>query len=482
MSTVFDPGRRRFFRAVQSTLAASAATAFIPQLHMIGNAVAAAPGDGYKALVCVFLLGGNDSFNMLIPHVKEEYDIYRLSRGGIHDPRSNRHGLAIAHEQLLPLLDRNGKSWGLHPACPEMKSLFDAGDLAFLANVGTLRRPLAKADLQHDKRLLPENLFSHADQQRLWMRGHSQASTSAFGWGGLCVDRLSLINVDAPTALPPTISLSGGNQFQNGASTSAYVMTATGTLNPLGFTTRNKADRTRREALHALLARKRAPIMQEHYGVLGESALRSSEEMRAILSPENDGDIAAPLPNANPLAAQLRMIARMIKAGRRGKLGHSRQIYYVGMSGFDTHDKQAGDGGRHARLLARLSEALATFHADLGHIGALNDVVTFTMSEFGRTLDSNGNGSDHGWGGVQLIMAGNADRGGPLRGKMVHGDYPLLELDGAQSIGRGRMIPTTSTDQMAATLARWIGVATSELGAIFPGLSQFDRPTIDFLA
>ena len=183
---------------------------------------------------------------------------------------------------------------------------------------------------------------------------------------------------------------------------------------------------------------------------------------------------------AGNLASQLRMVARMIKASRGPAIGHRRQVYFASLGGFDTHQNQMAANG-HGALLGQLADSLAAFREALAEIGALQNTTTFTMSDFGRTLNSNGNGTDHGWGGVHLLMGASATNGGALRGRQVWGNYPVLELDGADAVGRGRMVPTTSVNQMGATLAQWFGVSPTGLEAIFPGLGNFNQPRLGFL-
>jgi uncharacterized protein (DUF1501 family) len=219
--------------------------------------------------------------------------------------------------------------------------------------------------------------------------------------------------------------------------------------------------------------------MRARYAGLGRTSITVNSALRAALDPANGGDIATQFPGT-PLSAQLRMIARLIKVSQGPTIGHKRQIFFAGLGGFDTHDLQM-DPTRHAALLTQVAQALAAFRAGLQEIGMLNKVTTFTMSDFGRTLNSNGNGTDHAWGGVQLVMGGAAANGGSLQGRQVWGDYPLLELDGEQSMGRGRMIPTTSIQQYGATFAHWLGVADAEMATIFPGLGNFATSRLGFL-
>lgn len=485
MNSIHRSDRRRFLARLSAVLAGGTAAAMLPQLELMGRALAAqgampASADGYRALVCIFLLGGNDSFNMLIPHASDEYSVYLASRGGVYSS-SNNQGLGIARDALVTVDDTSGRRWGLHPAAASLKPLFDNGELAFMANVGTLVQPITKNEYIARSKRLPASLYSHNDQQRLWMRGESELASSTTGWGGRCADRLDAANAGGLAALPPTISLAGNNLFQSGSATTPYSMGTGGPAALRRFTnTRNNAERIRREALEALLERSYTPVMQDHLAVLGEGTIQISDTLRGILEPQNGGDIATPFPEEQ-LARQLRMIARMIKVSRSSAVGHTRQIYYATLGGFDTHDNQMASSS-HARLLGNVADALAAFRAALAEIGALNNVVSFTMSDFGRTLNSNGNGTDHGWGGVQLMMGGSAGSGGPLRGRQVHGAYPLLELDGSMAVQRGRIIPTTSTNQFGATFARWMGVPDAELAAVFPGLENFNQRTLGFLA
>lgn len=473
--------RRRFLQGLGALVAGGTASALFPQLQLMGHALAATPGPGeYRALVCIFLYGGNDSYNMLIPRAQDEYDIYLRSRGGVYDASGNPFGLGIARDSLAAVADTGGKSWGLHPSFAAAKPLFDAGELAFMANVGSLVEPVRKPEVGYPGgKPLPAYLYSHNDQQRQWMRGHSTGTRTANGWGGLAGDRIASLN-SGLTALPPTISIFGNNLYQSGASVLPYAISSSGPSELARMSASgSQADAIRLEALKELLHAGQPQAMQERYAGLGRTSIEVNGVLRTALDPANGGDIATVFP-ATQLAAQLRMIARMIKVSRGPSIGHQRQIFYAGLGGFDTHDNQM-DPTRHAALLSQLAGALVAFRAGLQEIGMLNQVTSFTMSDFGRTLNSNGNGTDHGWGGVQLVMGGSATNGGSLQGRRVWGDYPVLELDGDQAMGRGRMIPTTSIQQYGATMASWLGVSASDLPTIFPGLGNFAAPRLGFL-
>ena len=467
--------RRTFLRQMRGLIAGGAAVALLPQLELVGRAMAAEPlpGNDYRALVCIFLFGGSDSFNMLIPHEVGEHNAYLTSRGGVYDAATNPLALGIARSDLVTVRDNAGKTWGLHPAAAAMKPLFDSGELGFLANVGTLVEPVTKQQVNSRTRLLPPYLYSHNDQQRMWMRGHS-GRASASGWGGMSADRLRPSNTGALPALPPSISLAGSNLFQFGESTLPFAMSTGGppVLNRFRTDVAGN-DRIRGEALRALVEAPYTPVMSDQYAVIGEGAIVLNDTLRNTLAAANGGDIATVFPGGG-LASQLRMIARMIKASRSSAVGHRRQIYFASLGGFDTHQNQMA-ANSHASLLGQLGGSLAAFRQALVEINSLSNVTSFTMSDFGRTLNSNGNGTDHGWGGVQLMM------GGSVRGRQVWGDYPLLELNGAQAVGRGRMVPTTSVNQMGATMAQWMGVPSGELATIFPGINNFATPRLGFM-
>jgi uncharacterized protein (DUF1501 family) len=481
MSRSIREDRRAFLRRVQAVIAGGAAYALLPQLELVGRAFAAEPlpGNDYKALVCIFLFGGSDSFNMLIPHETAEHAAYLTSRGGVFEATTNPFGLGYDRDALVQVTDTGGKTWGLNPGCAAMKPLFDAGELAFLANIGPLAVPLTKEDVTRRLKTLPPYLYSHNDQQKLWMRGHTNRS-GLTGWGGLLGDRVEASNLGLQS-LPPSISIAGSNLFQFGQTTLPFAMSSGGAATINRFRTNsNNADRIRYESLRGIIEASRTPIMQDQYAVIGESAINLNDTLRVALDPANGGDIATVFPTGSGIASQLRMVARMIKAARTSAINHRRQIYFVSMGGYDTHQNQMAANG-HGQLLRQLSEGLAAFRTALAEVGALNDTTTFTMSDFGRTLNSNGNGTDHGWGGVQLVMGGAAANGGALRGQQVWGSYPLLELDGAQAVGRGRMVPTMSGSQMGATLAQWFGLPAGEVGTIFPGIENFSSSKLGFM-
>lgn len=479
MSNSTREDRRQFIKALGGLCAGGAAYALLPQLEMVGRALAADPGpNDYRALVCIFLFGGNDSFNMLIPHEQAEYNAYSTCRGGTYDAASNPTALGYSRDSLLQITDASNKRWGLHPQCGGLKQLFDDKNLAFLANIGTLAVPVTKAEVNAKSKLLPSYLYSHNDQQRQWMWGTSY-QTMTTGWGGRAGDKLRALNTKFPS-LPPGISLSGNNAFQMGASTMPFSVASSGPARVERFNNESdQASRVRAKAMEDILAGSYTPLMEDRYGLISETALELNLALRNALA--GNGSLVTAFPANNSLASQLKMIAQLIKVGRSSAIGHKRQIFFASMGGFDTHQNQMVTNG-HGVLMQRVGDATLAFRNALTEIGALNEVMTFSMSDFGRTLNTNGNGSDHGWGGVQFVMGGSAASGGALNGGRIFGSYPLLELDGPLAMGRGQMIPTTSVIQMGATLAKWVGVSNPDLQTIFPGLNNFNQPMLPFLS
>ncbi|HRQ63691.1 MAG TPA: DUF1501 domain-containing protein [Xanthomonadaceae bacterium] len=466
--------RRDFLRGLGSVVMAGGAAAFLPQLRLLGTAMAAElpkGGNDYRALVCVYLGGGNDAYNMLVPRAQSAYNVYQATRGGIYNPQSNPSGLALARETLLPVSPLGGGDFGLHPSCAGMQALFQQQRLAFVANVGALVQPTTKQQYLDRSVPLPPELFSHNSQTTLWHNSRTDLR-HPFGWGGDIASRIDTGAV--PGGLSPCISIAGNARYLLGPQIKPYQMRTTGPV-PLstGSTGLNTAGRARRDqAIQEMLALDYDHLFEREY----RGVLKRSLDLHDVIRAELDADppLDTVFPAENSLASQLRMVAQMIRASRRPAINHRRQIYYVSLGGFDTHGGQMAANGQ-PLLMERLSQALAAFQSALAEIGAASDVVTFSMSEFARTLTTNGNGSDHAWGSVQLVM------GAPVSGQRVFGTYPVLDIDGAGTLTRGRVVPTLAVDQIASTLARWMGVSDIALDTIFPNLGNFSPRTLPFL-
>lgn len=409
----------------------------------------------YKALVCVFLFGGNDSFNMVVPRSAAEYAVYAASR----------QNLAVARDVLLPIqpLTGDGAQYGLHPEMPGTRDLFESGRAAVIANLGPLIQPTTRDQYLNRSVPVPPQLFSHNDQQHQWhtLRGRAGIQT---GWAGRIADALATDTVAQRIAL--NISLNGNTAFQAGANTLPYTVGTNGAPVYFGMTTAPE-DRERRAAFEALLGERWPSIFARAYARVNRRALDTADLVNAALA------LAPPLTTAFPgsrLAAQLALVARLIAV--RDELEMSRQIFFVAAGGFDTHDNQVAD---QPNLLADVSASIAAFHAATVELGVASQVTTFTQSDFGRTLTSNGDGTDHGWGGHQIVI------GDAVRGRDIYGRMPRLEIGGPDDVGAGRIIPTISVDQFAATLARWFGVAQAQLDAIAPNLRNFTWRDLGFL-
>lgn len=423
------------------------------------NAAAAPDADDYKALVCLFLYGGNDASNMLIPMDPETYALYA----------QGRQNLALSRDILLPLsAGGSGAPMGLHPSMEGVQQLFNSGDCALVANVGTLLAPVTLADFRNRSAALPPNLFSHNDQQVLWQTSvpENAAAYEETGWGGRIADLLHSLYNDQSVSM--SISISGSNFFQVGREIVPFRLSSGGSSG-IGFSNSSHAGEQRKyQAYVDLLNLDHENLLEEAFADITKRAIDSDGVLAAAL--ENTQDF----PNfpASGLGQQMRMIARLIEA--RQALGMRRQVFFCATGGFDTHGDQLGP---HAGLLAGINASLTAFDTAMREIGVHDQVTTFTASDFGRTFDSNGRGSDHGWGSHHIVM------GGGVRGGQVYGQYPNVALGNSPSdVGRGRWIPHVSVDQYGATMARWFGVAESDLPQVFPNIGNFDRSDLGFMA
>ena len=459
--------RRRFLRAAA---AGGVAYAFARTPGTVYAQVAGSGGFGdYKALVCVFLFGGNDSWNMLVPTSAAEYDSYFAARGG-----GTASSLAIDKASLLPLspLDAlpNGLTLGLHPAMAGVQQLFAAGRAALIANVGPLIRPTTKAQYQTPGWELPPQLFSHNDQQDQWHTLRGKALLKS-GWCGRVADVLGSQTLSQQ--LPLNVSLAGQTLFQAGNVATPYVMGANGATTFSGFGT-SGVTLGRRQSFEAIASATYNTLYERGYAAVQKRAVQYADLVNTQLTAARDFTALPLNPPAgttlSSLQQQLRTVARLID--RRAALGMSRQVFFVSAGGFDSHDDLLAD---QPGLLGNVSVSLKSFHDALTEIGIEGSVTAFTHSDFGRTLTSNGDGSDHGWGGNQIVV------GGAVRGQQIYGNYPSLMINGAQDVGGGRLIPGLAVDQYAATLARWFGVSDTLLPQVAPNVANFAQPVLGFL-
>ncbi len=418
----------------------------------------------YRALVCVFLFGGNDSFNMVVPRAGAAYATYAAAR----------QNLAIDSQDLLPITpltpQLDGTELGLHPALAQIAALFENDRAcAIVANLGPLLEPTTRDQFLAQSVALPPQLFSHNDQQDQWHALHGRR-TATSGWAGRVADMLA--GSTTAQGVPLNISLSGQTLYQSGATSIPYTMGPEGPVEFFGLAATDGLSIARRDAFLSVLRVNHPTIYEQALADVQERALdaasRITRELEKVRAPNTPAFTTA-FP-ASPLGTQLRTVAEMIAV--RESFTASRQVFFVSAGGFDTHDAQAED---QPGLLANLGDSLAAFYRATVEMGVASSVTAFTQSDFGRTLTSNGDGTDHGWGGNQLVV------GGAVAGRDVYGRYPRLELGGPDDAGAGRIIPTTSCDQYAATLARWFGVSDGQLDAIAPNLAKFASRDLRFL-
>lgn len=429
-----------------------------------GNSLDPAAAGSFKALVCLFLYGGNDANNVIIPRDATDYNAYAAAR----------QGLAIPLGSLLPITPAaysDGRQFGLHPSfvdapaaagqpnLPGLQSLFAQGKLALLSNVGTLVAPVTRAQYLSDTAALPPQLFSHNDQSVHWQTSVPDQPPRT-GWGGRMADLLVSLNGSAQISM--SISLAGTNTFQVGNTVFEYQMS------PYGVTSLNGYSGSTKTALDNLISLPHQNLFEDEFAKITRRSLDNAALLSTALSGIN---LTTFFPANNYLADQLKMIAKMIAA--RNTLGMSRQVFFCAVGGYDTHGDQLT---AHSSLLTELNTALASFYQATVDLGVADQVTTFTASDFGRTFPvNNGAGSDHGWGNHQFIL------GGAVRGGDIYGRVPALVVNGPDDTDEGRWIPTTSVDEYSATLAKWFGVSATDMATVFPNLSRFAHPDLGFM-
>ena len=454
---------RRKFLLGAGALGATSALGTIEGLGLMRALAQSAPANDYKALVCLFLGGGNDGNNLVIPRDDAQYNLYSSARGGTS-------GLAIAQSQLIAINPSSlSAGYGLHPQFQPLKPVWDAGKLALLCNVGTLVEPLTKADYSSSAKAKPEQLFSHSDQQLQWQAAISN-DYSRTGWGGRLADVIGSLN--GANTLPMIASIAGSALFTVGNTPKVVAIPSSGTFGLSGFNT-TATSQARLKALKDLLQQDSSNEFVREADDVFAQAIDASNVMNPIISSTTTA--ITPLFNGlnTSIANQLRQVAKLIEA--RNTLGLKRQIFFVSLGGFDTHTGQIATQNN---LFAQMASALKAFYDATVQLGIANQVTTFTLSDFGRTLkQASGGGSDHGWGNHQLIM------GGAVKGGDFYGRFPDQTLSGPDDLSsNGRWIPTTSVDQYAATLASWLGVSASQLPLVLPNIGRFATSNLGFLA
>lgn len=446
-----DTGRRRFVRTTSTLSVLGAGAPLALNLAAIGAAAAQSTED-YRALVCVFLFGGNDQANTVVPTAPAEFASYADARPS----------LALPAERLTSLgsvASQGGRSFAMPVELATLAALYQSGRLAIVSNVGPLIAPTTLTQYRSRSVPLPTNLFSHNDQQSVWQSSAPEGATT--GWGGRMAELIASGNAKQTFT---AVSVTGATVFLSGGSVLQYQLGASGPVAIDGLSSGEFGNLV----LQQLITAARPDVLENEYNLVTIRSIAATGDLSAALS--GAPVLTTPFPSENPLADQLSMVARMISV--RQALGIRRQVFFVALGGFDTHDFLLRD---QPALHARIDGALAAFYQATVELGVADLVTAFTASDFGRTLTSNGDGSDHGWGSHHFVV------GGAVRGGDIYGSFPVVALDTAEDVGSGRLLPTTSVDQYAATLARWFGVPDGSLDTVVPNLANFSTRDLGFM-
>ncbi|MFT5533855.1 MAG: hypothetical protein ACI802_002090 [Candidatus Paceibacteria bacterium] len=450
-----NASRRAFLQRASALSVAGAATPWALNLAAMSEASAATATD-YKAIVCIFLAGGNDYANTLVTYDTPSYNTYNKMRPTMAYARSSLSGTVL--NPITAPIDsaKVSRQFALAPELAPLLPIFDAGKMGVVLNVGTLIQPTSKLQYTQKTVLLPPKLFSHNDQQSVWQSSSAEGASS--GWGGRMGDLFQSANANSTFTC---VNAAGNAVFLSGKSAVQYQVFTNGVVPFNGLKKPLFGSGNCTTALKTLMTQPRPHLMENEYvRVINRSISAGAVLTDALASAQVINTV---FPAENKLGDQLKMVARMISAA--GTVGAKRQVFFVSLGGFDTHD---GLVTEHPGLLTLLADAMSAFYAATQELGVSAKVTTFTASDFGRTLAGNNNGSDHGWGSMHFVM------GGAVNGKKFYGTPPIIADNGPDDVGRGRLIPTTSVDQYAATLGRWMGVSDTDLLALLPNLSNYD--------
>lgn len=440
--------RRQALSLLGHGAAATGLASFLAPL----SAVAADDGQDFKAVVCIFLYGGNDQSNTVVPRSGSAYSTYQAARPSI----------ALAANSLLAL---DGTNLGLHPSLAEVQGLYNTGKAAVVANVGTLVQPIDKAQWNSGRPTVgvPVQLFSHSDQAAHWQTG-TPTQTSTTGWMGRLADAMGP-SYNGSSSAPYVVSAGVPNVLTIGERVEPFQVGPTGAATPRSanylFGAAQPAN-----TLGKVLASSSDNLLLRHWSKIAEQSIQISSTVNTAM---NSVSLSTAFPTTS-IGQQLKSIAKLIAA--RSRLGHRRQIYFASMIGFDGHDNLLLD---QAKKLKELSQAVKAFYDSTVQLGVSDRVVTFTASDFGRALVSNGKGSDHGWGSHHFVI------GGSVTGGRVIGQFPTVALNGPEDAGQGRLIPRISTDQYASTIAKWFGADAPALSTALPNLRNFSTTDLGFV-
>ena len=474
ISQANELSRRAFLRRSKQVAIAGSASSFALGLAGIGEAAAFSAGNDYKALVCIFLYGGNDHNSTLIPFDSTNYDLYSAIRGG--GAGQTAGGITLARSSLAATalspsggqVLTNNLQYALAPTMTRLKALFDQGKMAPLLNVGPLVAPLTLAQYNSSNQTAnprPAKLFSHNDQQSTWQSSKPEGATD--GWGGRMGDLAMSSNSNS---LFTCISATGNAVFLSGQTALTYQVSSGGALAVNGIKNSLFGSSAGSTALRTLMTQTSNNVLEAEYNRVAKRSIDSEGVLTTALQPIALTTSFRPAAGRNSLAEQLQVVARLIAA--RQPLGARRQVFMVSMGGFDLHDNLIGNQNN---LMGNLDFAMDAFYKATVELGVADKVTTFTASDFGRTLQSNGDGSDHGWGSHHFIM------GGAVNGGRFYGVAPQISVTSPDQVGQGRLLPTVAVDQYASTLATWFGVSANELASVSPNIGRFASSDLGFM-
>jgi uncharacterized protein (DUF1501 family) len=446
-----DASRRAFLQRASALSLAGSAAPWAINLAAMGEAAAAGAPADYKALVCVFLYGGNDYGNTLVPYDTPSYNLYQGMR-----PTLAYSQAALAPTVLVPSLALAGaRQYALAPELAPLLPLFAARRMGVMLNVGTLIQPTTKLQYSNGSVPLPPKLFSHNDQQSVWQSQAPEGAAS--GWGGRMGDLFVAGNGNATFTC---VNVSGNAVFLSGNTAVQYQVATTGPVAFSGIAAPLFGSAACSSALQSLVTAPRAHLFEAEYTRVAKRSIDAGGVLTAALAAAPT--LATPFPAGNALADQLKFVARMISTA--ATTGTRRQVFFVSIGGFDTHD---GLAAIHPGLLTTVSTALAAFYQSTVELGVQNQVTTFTASDFGRTLTAD-DGSDHGWGSMHFML------GGAVAGGRYYGTAPVVANGGPDDVGQGRLLPSTGVDQYASTLGKWFGISDIDLLTVLPNLANYD--------
>ncbi|MFZ0393278.1 MAG: DUF1501 domain-containing protein [Terracidiphilus sp.] len=449
---------------------------FFLELNSLAAMAQESGGSDYRALVCVYLQGGNDGHGTVIATDPDSYAAFTQARSGAP-------GLAYPMGDLLPITLQNpqsGRTFALNPYLTGVQNLFKAGRAAIVANTGTLVVPATKAQVNANSVTLPDSLFSHFDQTAAWQAIASNLGSGEHtGWGGAVADAIEAMNLNS-NSIFTCISTCGNALFLAGNSSVQLNVTPAGPIPIAGLTQPPFGAPAAANPLSSILSADETNIFAQEYQAVIQRSIKAQATLVTAMAPAGEGGVANPPQYLdpvstklmdNPLAGSLQTVARII-AGR-GSLGVTRQIFYVQLGSFDTHNDQAQV---HSQLLTQLGSAFEYFDSLMVGMGLSDQVTAFTISDFGRTLTCNSNGTDHGWGSHHFVL------GGAVKGQNMYGQFPVVGVNQANDVGEGRLIPTTSVEQYAGTLAQWFGLSDSQIREVFPNFNNFGSdPYLGFM-